>query len=203
MFLFWNAPEVVHCSARPIIAVTVACSCTCSQRKHCSCKVIDANNPHITIDRVIASSHRPTYRSIVPAQVFVHRPWDIFTTPPSIRQKYSRRSCSVWITIFAVESVKHQGIMARVAHVSLSKLLTEGRKCIGVGKNYLAHIQEMSHTTPNAAEVTAIAKKTPVLFMKPTTSYALPGSPLIIPPDIGSVHYELELGIIVGKKFSR
>ena len=50
----------------------------------------------------------------------------------------------------------------------------------------------------------------PVLFLKPTTSYAFPGEPLVLPrarPERGlisqvkhGVHHELELAVIIGKR---
>eukprot|EP00965_Chrysotila_dentata_P076780 2534830-Pleurochrysis_carterae.AAC.1 len=46
----------------------------------------------------------------------------------------------------------------------------------------------------------------PVLFLKPTTSYAWPGDPLVLPRSRGNVavkhgvHHELELAVILSKR---
>ncbi|KUF93075.1 hypothetical protein AM588_10008882 [Phytophthora nicotianae] len=38
------------------------------------------------------------------------------------------------------------------------------------------------------------APKDPVLFLKPTTSYVRNGGSVLLPPGIGEVHHEVELG---------
>lgn len=70
---------------------------------------------------------------------------------------------------------------------------SDGRSCevskiIGVGKNYAAHAEEMNTKPP--AE--------PVLFLKPPTALYDIQSPIPIPRDFGSVHYELELAVCIG-----
>ena len=54
------------------------------------------------------------------------------------------------------------------------------------------------------------AEVEPVLFLKPTTSYAFPGEPLVLPrrrknaPEVrNGVHYEVELAVIIGERLSR
>ncbi|CAE7194080.1 fahd1 [Symbiodinium sp. CCMP2456] len=45
------------------------------------------------------------------------------------------------------------------------------------------------------------APKVPVLFLKPTSSYLPMGSgPIRLPRNIGPVHHEVELGIVIGQK---
>ncbi|CEG50279.1 nek protein kinase [Plasmopara halstedii] len=65
-----------------------------------------------------------------------------------------------------------------------------GKKIVAIGKNYEAHVREMG---------AASAPKDPVLFLKPTTSYVCNGSSVLLPPGIGEVHHEVELGVIIGK----
>lgn len=54
-------------------------------------------------------------------------------------------------------------------------------KILAVGRNYADHAVEMN------------AAPEPVLFLKPSTSVRLPGEPVQLPRDRGSVHHELEL----------
>ncbi|MCG7840685.1 MAG: fumarylacetoacetate hydrolase family protein [Methanomassiliicoccales archaeon] len=62
-------------------------------------------------------------------------------------------------------------------------------KIICVGQNYRAHIKEMSSDEPID----------PVLFLKPSTALIGDGRTIIIPPDIGTVHHEIELALIIGR----
>ena len=87
---------------------------------------------------------------------------------------------------------------------SLEALLRAGKKAVCVGKNYRDHITELAQMDP----VWQLGENPePILFLKPTTSYAWPGEPLVLPPRRGrsgmasvhGVHHELELGVIVGR----
>jgi acylpyruvate hydrolase len=95
---------------------------------------------------------------------------------------------------------------ARRRNGDLLELLRTGRKAVCVGKNYKEHITELAQLGP---EWKLEKEPEPVLFLKPTTSYAYPGEPLLLPrrrPD-GSygdgthgVHHEVELGLIIGRR---
>lgn len=65
-------------------------------------------------------------------------------------------------------------------------------KVICVGLNYSSHIKEMASK----------ASGEPMLFIKPSSSLVNLAGPLEIPQDLGSVHYETEMAILVGKKLS-
>eukprot|EP00729_Bicosta_minor_P013460 gene13460-30932_t len=89
--------------------------------------------------------------------------------------------------------------MAAVAREALKTLLRSGRKVVCIGKNYEAHITELAHLSPKWDQA---KEKDPVLFLKPTTTYAFPGEPLVLPrspPFVGEVHHEVELGILIGE----
>ncbi|TYZ69371.1 hypothetical protein PybrP1_005633 [[Pythium] brassicae (nom. inval.)] len=43
------------------------------------------------------------------------------------------------------------------------------------------------------------APKDPMFFLKPTTSYVANGGTVLLPPGIGDVHHEVELGVVIGK----
>jgi 2-keto-4-pentenoate hydratase/2-oxohepta-3-ene-1,7-dioic acid hydratase in catechol pathway len=61
-------------------------------------------------------------------------------------------------------------------------------KVVCVGSNYAKHIKEMGSATP----------KDPVLFIKPETALCDIRQPLAIPQDLGSVHHEVELAVLIG-----
>ncbi|MFP1724991.1 fumarylacetoacetate hydrolase family protein [Lonsdalea quercina] len=61
-------------------------------------------------------------------------------------------------------------------------------KVVCVGSNYSEHVREMgSATFPE-----------PVLFIKPETAICDLRQPLAIPGDLGAVHHEIELAVLIG-----
>lgn len=66
-------------------------------------------------------------------------------------------------------------------------------KVVAIGLNYKDHAAEMNKPLP--AE--------PLMFLKPSTAVIGPGETIRIPPDVGEVHYEAELGVVIGKRASR
>ena len=70
---------------------------------------------------------------------------------------------------------------------------TPQRKIVAVGKNYKAHIAEMS------AKFGDEAPEDPVIFTKPFTSIVQPGQPIMLRSE-NEVHHEIELGVMIGKK---
>jgi len=65
----------------------------------------------------------------------------------------------------------------------------QGKKIIGIGRNYLDHVKELKNQTPSK----------PFFFLKPTTSYITRGQRIEIPAGI-DCHHEVELGVIIGHK---
>jgi 2-keto-4-pentenoate hydratase/2-oxohepta-3-ene-1,7-dioic acid hydratase in catechol pathway len=63
-------------------------------------------------------------------------------------------------------------------------------KIIGIGLNYKDHAAERNKPLPPE----------PLMFTKPSTSVIGPGDPIRIPPDVGRVDYEAELGVVIGKR---
>eukprot|EP00668_Euglena_longa_P028913 GGOE01036247.1.p1 GENE.GGOE01036247.1~~GGOE01036247.1.p1 ORF type:complete len:262 (+),score=78.33 GGOE01036247.1:79-786(+) len=81
----------------------------------------------------------------------------------------------------------------------LSALLRSGKKVVCIGKNYNDHITELAHLNPTVWDATREVR--PVVFMKPTTSLAFPGEPLVIPRhDVGAIHHEVELAVLIGRR---
>lgn len=65
----------------------------------------------------------------------------------------------------------------------------EPTKIVCVGRNYLAHAQELGNAMP--AE--------PMLFLKPPSSLIGPGDPIVIPKDSQQVEHEGELAVVMGR----
>jgi 2-keto-4-pentenoate hydratase/2-oxohepta-3-ene-1,7-dioic acid hydratase in catechol pathway len=66
-------------------------------------------------------------------------------------------------------------------------------KVVAIGLNYKDHAAEMNKPLP--AE--------PLMFIKPSTAVIGPGDAIRIPPNVGEVHHEAELGVVIGKKATR
>ena len=69
----------------------------------------------------------------------------------------------------------------------------EPTKVIGVGLNYVSHIEEMDLTQPTF----------PMLFMKPLAAVIGPGDPIVYPTQGQQVEYEAELAVVIGKQARR
>src|SRR3954470_12865432 len=66
-------------------------------------------------------------------------------------------------------------------------------KIVCVGLNYKDHAGEVGKALP--AE--------PLLFIKPASAVIGPGDPIRIPPRVGRVDYEADVGIVVGRRAHR
>jgi 2-keto-4-pentenoate hydratase/2-oxohepta-3-ene-1,7-dioic acid hydratase in catechol pathway len=66
-------------------------------------------------------------------------------------------------------------------------------KIVCVGLNYKDHAGEVGKALP--AE--------PLIFIKPSTAVLGPGEPIRIPPGVGRVDHEAELGVVIGKRAHR
>ena len=120
--------------------------------------------------------------------------------------RVANRATAVALGTATVGLVLHRMLRRRSSSRSgLTDLLRAGKKAVCVGKNYREHITEMAQLGP---EWVLEEEPDPVLFLKPTTSYAWPGEPLVLPrkrpaafdaaSTIHGVHHELELGVIIG-----
>ncbi|MDZ4168514.1 MAG: fumarylacetoacetate hydrolase family protein [Coriobacteriia bacterium] len=63
-------------------------------------------------------------------------------------------------------------------------------KVVCVGLNYRGHIAEMGHEMPTE----------PVIFLKPSTSVIATQQTIPLPPGVGRVDYEAELGVVIGRR---
>jgi len=63
-------------------------------------------------------------------------------------------------------------------------------KAVCIGRNYAAHAAELNNPVPEE----------PLLFIKPADSLVAFDGELVLPADQGSVHYELEIALLIGEK---
>ena len=66
-------------------------------------------------------------------------------------------------------------------------------KIVCVGRNYADHAAELGSSVP--AE--------PLIFLKPPSAVIGNGEPVHMPPDVGRVDYEGEIGLVVGRRCRR
>jgi 2-keto-4-pentenoate hydratase/2-oxohepta-3-ene-1,7-dioic acid hydratase in catechol pathway len=66
-------------------------------------------------------------------------------------------------------------------------------KIVAVGLNYRDHATETNKPIP--AE--------PLIFIKPSTAVIGPGADIVLPPGVGRVDYEAEVGIVIGRRARR
>ncbi|KAG9188266.1 acylpyruvate hydrolase [Alternaria panax] len=72
---------------------------------------------------------------------------------------------------------------------SIQAIRNNCRKVMCIGRNYADHIKELSSATP----------KQPFFFLKPPSSILLPGAGPVLRPRGVNMHYEVELGLIMGR----
>lgn len=66
-------------------------------------------------------------------------------------------------------------------------------KIVCIGRNYVAHAQELGNEVPTE----------PLVFLKPPSALIASGDTIVLPPDSQEVHYEGEIGVLIGKTASR
>jgi 2-keto-4-pentenoate hydratase/2-oxohepta-3-ene-1,7-dioic acid hydratase in catechol pathway len=66
-------------------------------------------------------------------------------------------------------------------------------KIVCIGLNYTDHAAELGKALPSE----------PLMFIKPSTAVIGAGDPIRLPPGIGRVHHEAELGIVIGRRSHR
>jgi 2-keto-4-pentenoate hydratase/2-oxohepta-3-ene-1,7-dioic acid hydratase in catechol pathway len=85
------------------------------------------------------------------------------------------------------------GERVKITEVTLVAPVIPRSKVIGVGKNYLDHVEEMKDVTGGDAPAA------PLLFLKPNTAVIGPNEPIVLPPISDRVEHEGELVVVIGK----
>jgi 2-keto-4-pentenoate hydratase/2-oxohepta-3-ene-1,7-dioic acid hydratase in catechol pathway len=62
-------------------------------------------------------------------------------------------------------------------------------KIVCIGRNYVAHARELGNEVPSE----------PLVFLKPPSALIGAGDTILLPPDSEEVHYEGEIGVLIGK----
>ena len=78
---------------------------------------------------------------------------------------------------------------------SVSRAVYWGTKVVAVAKNYGAHKVEMGGTPERAAA--------PAIFLKPNSSVIGPGGTIVKPSNVRELHFEVELGVVIGRRATR
>lgn len=68
------------------------------------------------------------------------------------------------------------------------------RKILGIGLNYRAHADDLSARAP---------RSTPASFLKGDHTVVGPGDDIVVPPNVGRVTAEAELGLVIGRECYR
>jgi 2-keto-4-pentenoate hydratase/2-oxohepta-3-ene-1,7-dioic acid hydratase in catechol pathway len=66
-------------------------------------------------------------------------------------------------------------------------------KIIGIGRNYVAHAQELGNPMPPV----------PIIFFKPPTALIGPGDTILLPGVSRRVEFEAEIGVVIGRRLHR
>ncbi|KXL51534.1 hypothetical protein M433DRAFT_60083 [Acidomyces richmondensis BFW] len=73
---------------------------------------------------------------------------------------------------------------------TLQSIKNNCRKVICIGRNYADHVKELNNQRP----------KQPFFFLKPPSSILLPNEGPVLRPAGVNMHFEIELGLVIGKK---
>jgi 2-keto-4-pentenoate hydratase/2-oxohepta-3-ene-1,7-dioic acid hydratase in catechol pathway len=63
-------------------------------------------------------------------------------------------------------------------------------KIVCVGRNYAKHAAELGNEVPGE----------PLIFLKPPSSLIRDGDPIVMPPGVGRVDFEGEIGVVIGDR---
>ena len=78
--------------------------------------------------------------------------------------------------------------IAATGHKLLSPV--QPSKIVCVGLNYKDHAAEQNKPLPEE----------PLIFIKPSTSVIGPDEPIVLPKDVGFVHHEAEVAVVIGRR---
>jgi 2-keto-4-pentenoate hydratase/2-oxohepta-3-ene-1,7-dioic acid hydratase in catechol pathway len=85
--------------------------------------------------------------------------------------------------------VQFTGEQLQLADVRLLAPVIPRSKVVCVGRNYLAHAEELGNEVP----------KEPLIFLKPNTSVIGPRDGIVYPEQTNDLHFEGELAIVIGR----
>lgn len=65
-------------------------------------------------------------------------------------------------------------------------------KVVAVGRNYAKHAAELNNPVPTS----------PILFLKPTSSYVRQPGSVVLPRGVAEAHHEVELAVVIGSRLT-
>ena len=86
--------------------------------------------------------------------------------------------------------VEKTGEVLDAGSVRLLPPIANPSKIIGIGRNYVAHVEELGNEIPSE----------PMIFLKPTTSLVGQGESIVLPRWSEHVDHEAELAVVIGAK---
>ncbi|EFE44848.1 hypothetical protein TRV_00399 [Trichophyton verrucosum HKI 0517] len=90
----------------------------------------------------------------------------------------------------AIGSPQLQGVNEKAIRPAMASIRANCRKIVCIGRNYADHIAELNNSKP----------KQPFFFLKPPSSLLIPGAGPVLRPKGVKLHYEVELGLIMGSR---
>ena len=76
--------------------------------------------------------------------------------------------------------------------MSYLNIIQNCKKIIAILRNYIDHAKELNNPIPTEV----------IYFIKPSSSLINSGKSILIPKHVKDLHYEVELGVVIGKNAS-
>lgn len=110
----------------------------------------------------------------------------------SLLQGYRNGSQRPWTVLGHSRNLRSfSAITSRMSSITaLQSIKNNCRKVICIGRNYADHVKELNNQRP----------KQPFFFLKPPSSILLPNEGPVLRPAGVNMHFEIELGLVIGKK---
>ena len=93
-------------------------------------------------------------------------------------------------TIEKIKKINLEKLPKVIENIRIGSCVTNPEKFIGIGLNYIDHAEETGMKTP----------KEPIIFIKANSCISGPNDNVIIPKNSKKTDWEIELGIVIGKK---
>ncbi|RDA90132.1 hypothetical protein CP533_0750 [Ophiocordyceps camponoti-saundersi (nom. inval.)] len=107
-----------------------------------------------------------------------------------IGREYLERPDEEAPTMYRYPISRTMAILQRVILEAETLALKRAGKVVCIGRNYADHISELRNATP----------RQPFFFLKPPSSILLPGQGPCVRPRGVQMHFEVELGLVMGKR---
>ncbi len=100
-------------------------------------------------------------------------------------------------TLTLLQAPPWERLAQKAESIALSKAqflpVSPASKVVAIGQNYRKHADEMGKSVPVE----------PLIFIKPSTALNAHQAPIVLPKASAEVHYEAELGLIIGRTLTK